>query len=120
MATIGGIHYMSQFEVHRRNNFEFEARHFTDLTTESYVTACAQIVVYSWWAAQTALSAAWDTVRVAWDVLDSLWNASCASPQRRQQLVGSWADRTLEALSIDMSFTPPLIVVQVYNLGNFH
>ena len=26
--------------------FEFEARHFRDLTTESYVTDCAQIVVY--------------------------------------------------------------------------
>ena len=28
--------------------FEFEARHFRDLTTESYVTDCAQIVVYYW------------------------------------------------------------------------
>ena len=32
----------------------------------------------------------------------------------------SWLDCTLEASSIDMSFTPPLIVVQVYNLGDFH
>ena len=54
--------------------FEFEARHFRDLTTESYVTDCAQIVVYYWWAAQTALGADWDT----------LWNASCASAQRRK------------------------------------
>ena len=30
------------------------------------------------------------------------------------------ADRTLELPSIDMSFAPPLIVAQVYYLGNFH
>ena len=64
--------------------FEFEARHFKDLTTESYVTDCAQIVVYYWWAAQTALGADWDTMGVAWVVRDSLWNASCASAQRRK------------------------------------
>ena len=69
--------------------FEFEARHFGDLTTESYVTDCAQIVVYHWWAAQTAHSADWDTMGVAWVVRDSLWNASCASAQRRKQLVKS-------------------------------
>ena len=45
--------------------FELEARHFRDLTTESYVTDCAQIVVYHWWAAQTALSADWVTMGVA-------------------------------------------------------
>ena len=45
--------------------FEFEARNFKDLTTESYVTDCAQIVVHFWWAAQTALSADWDTMGVA-------------------------------------------------------
>ena len=50
----------------------------------------------------------------------TLWNASCASPQLRQHLVGSWADRTLEASSIDMSFAPPLIVAHVDNLGNLH
>ena len=100
--------------------FEFEARHFRDLTTESYVTDCAQIVVYYWWASQTALSAYWDTMGVVWVVRDPLWNASCASAQRRKQLVGSWAERTLEASSIDMSFAPPLIVAQVYNLSNWH
>ena len=100
--------------------FEFEARHFRDLTTESYVTDCAQIVVYYWWAAQTTLSADSDTMGVAWVVRDSLWNASCASAQRRKQLVGSWAERTLQASSIDMSFAPPLIVAQVYNLSNWH
>ena len=100
--------------------FEFEARHFRDLTTESCVTDCAQIVVYYWWAAQSALSADWDTMGVAWVVRDSLWNASCANAQRRKQLVGLWAGRTLEASSIDMSFAPPLIVVQVYNLSNSH
>ena len=94
-------------------------RHFRDLTSESYVTNCAQIVVY-YWAAQTALSAGWDTMGLAWVVCDSLWNASCVNPQRRQQLVGSWADCTLEASSIAMSFAPPLIVAHVYNLGNFH
>ena len=36
-----------------------------------------------------------------------------------KQLVGSWAERTSQALSIDMSFVPPLIVAQVYNLSNF-
>ena len=100
--------------------FEFEARHFRDLATKSYVTHCAQIVVYYWWAAQTAVSADWDTMGVVWVVRDSLWNASCASPQRRPQLVGLWADRTSEASSIDMSFAPPLIAVQVYNMGNSH
>ena len=100
--------------------FEFEARHFRDLTTESYVTDCAQIVVYYWWAAQTALSADWDTMGVAWVVGDSLWNASWDSAQRRKQLIKSWAERTLEASSIDMSFAPPLIVAQVYNLSTWH
>ena len=57
---------------------------------------------------------------VAWVVRDSLWNALCASAQRRQQLVKSWAERTLQAASIDMSFTPPLIVAPVYNLSNSH
>ena len=57
---------------------------------------------------------------VVWVVRDSLWNASCASPQRRQELVGSWADRTFDTSSIDMSFVPPLIVAQVYNLDNSH
>ena len=36
----------------------------------------------------------------------------------------SWLDcgpeRTLEVSSIDMSFAPPLIVAEVYNLGNFY
>ena len=100
--------------------YEFDARHFRDLTSESYVTDCAQIVVYYWWAAQTALSADWDTMGVAWAVRDSLWIASCASPQRRQALVESWARSTLERASIDMSFAPPLIVAQVYNSGNSH
>ena len=57
---------------------------------------------------------------VAWVVHDSLWNASCASAPRQKQLVGSWAEHTLEASSIDMSFAPPLIVAQVYNLSNSH
>ena len=100
--------------------FEFKGRHFRDLTTESYVTDCARIVVYYWWAAQNALSADWDTMCVAWVVRDSLWNVSCANAQRRKQLVKSWAERTLQASSIDMSFAPPLIVAQVYNLSNSH
>ena len=100
--------------------YEFEACHFRDLTSESYVTDGAQIVVYYWWAAQTALSADWDTMGVAWAVRDSLWNASCAIPQRRQALVESRARSTLERASIDMSFAPPLIVAQVYNSGYSH
>ena len=100
--------------------FEFEARHFTDLTTESYVTDCAQIVVYYWWAAQTTLNADWDTMGVAWVVRDSLWNASCASAHRPKQLVKLWAERTLQASSIDMFFAPPLIVVQVHDLSKWH
>ena len=74
--------------------------------------------MYYWWATQTAVSADWDTIRVAWVVRDSLWNASFASAQRRKQLVGSWAEHTLEASSIDMSFAPPMIVVQLRNLSN--
>ena len=57
---------------------------------------------------------------MAWAVRDSLWNAACAGPGRRQELTESWATRTLEAASIDISLAPPLIVAQVYNLGNFH
>ena len=57
---------------------------------------------------------------VARAVRDSSWNASCAIPQRRQALVESWARSTLERASIDISFAPPLIVAQVYNLGNSH
>ena len=60
------------------------------------------------------------TMGVAWVVRDSLWNASYASAQRRKQLVGSWAEHTLEASSIDMSFTPALIVAQVCNLSSSH
>ena len=57
---------------------------------------------------------------VVWVVRDSLWNASCASAQRRKQLVGLWAKRTLQASSIDMFFAPPLNVEHVYNLSNWH
>ena len=100
--------------------FEFEARHLRDLTTESYVTDCAQIVVYYGWAAQAALSADWDTMGVAWVVCECLRNASCASAQLLKQLVGSWAKRALEASSIHMSFAPPLIVAHIYTLSNSH
>ena len=55
---------------------------------------------------------------VAWVVRDSLRNVSCASAQRRKQLLESWAERTLQASSIDMSVAPPLIVAQVYNMSN--
>ena len=97
--------------------FEFEARHFRDLTTES------QIVLRLWCITgglPKPLSADWNTMGVAWVVRDSLWNASCASAQRRKQLVKSWAERTLQASSIDMIFAPPLIVVRVYNMSNWH
>ena len=57
---------------------------------------------------------------VAWVVRDCLWNASCASAQRRKQLVKLWAERFLQASSIDMSFAPPLIVAQVYNMSSQH
>ena len=87
--------------------FEFEAHHCRDLTPQSYVTDCAQIVVYHWWFAQTALSADWDTLSMAWVVRNSLWNASCASAQRCKHLVKSWAGRTLQASSIDMSSSQP-------------
>ena len=44
--------------------FEFEARHLRDLTTKRYVTDCAQIVVYYWWAAQTL--SVWIGTQWAW------------------------------------------------------
>ena len=44
--------------------FEFEVRHIRDLTTESYVPDCSQIVVCYWWAAQTALRVDWGTMGV--------------------------------------------------------
>ena len=111
---------MSQFQVFWPQQFEFEARHFRDLTTESYVTNCAQIVVYHCWATQTALSVDWDTMGVAWVVRDPLWNASCARAQLRKQLVKSWAEHNLQASSVDMSFAPPLILARVYNMSNQH
>ena len=98
--------------------YKFEARHFRDLTFESYDTDCAGIVVYYWWAAHTALSSDGNTIGVALIVRDSLWNALCACPQYSHQLVESWANLTLEPASIDMSFAPPLIVA--YNLCNLH
>ena len=39
-----------------------------------------------------------------------------ASPQRRQQLVEPCADYTSEVASIEMSFTPRLIVAQIYTI----
>ena len=63
---------------------EFDTRHFRDLTSESYAIECAEIVVYYWWATQTALSADWDTMGVAWVVHDSLWDALCATAYCRQ------------------------------------
>ena len=110
---------MSQFQVCRRNNLSL--RHAISGTSPP--RAMSHIVLLLWCiigAAQTALSADWDTMGVAWVVRDSLWNASCASAHRRKQLVKSWGERTLQASSIDMSFTPPLIVAQVYNLSNWH
>ena len=80
--------------------FEFEACH----SGTSPPRAMSQLVFglwcITWWATQTALNVDWDTMGVAWVVRDSLWNASCATPQRRQHLVGSWVGRTLEAPSI--------------------
>ena len=97
--------------------FEFEARHFMDLSPRTM----SQIVLRLWCIIgglpkplSTALSADWDTMGVAWVVRNCLWNAACASAQRRKQLVKSWAERTLQASSIDMSFAPPLIVAHVY------
>ena len=51
-------------------------------------------------------------------VHNSLWDVLCAGQQHRKELVESWVHHTLQAVSIDMSFAPPLIVVQAYNLAN--
>ena len=102
---------MLQFQVCRRNNFEFEARHFRDLMTESYVTDCSDCgVLLVGCPNRSQCGLGWDTIGAAWGVRDSLWNASCASAQHRKQLLKSLAKRTLQALSIDMSFAPPVIV----------
>ena len=71
----------------------FVARHFRNLAAESYVTHYAEMVVFHLWASDTALSADWGTIGVAWVVRDLLWNASYACPQRIKQLVESWANR---------------------------
>ena len=100
--------------------YRLEACHLRDVYTESYVTDSAEIVVYYWWLTETALSADWDLVGVAWVVCDSLWNASSAPWGRGKVLVESWAHRTLEAASIDMVYAPPLLAAQIYNVRNTH
>ena len=57
---------------------------------------------------------------VVWVLRDSLLNALCASPHRRQELVGWCAERTLDMPTLDMFFAPTLIVAQVYSLDNSH
>ena len=70
--------------------------------TTPYVTYTAEIVVYYWWLALTALSADWDVMGLAWFVCDSVWNGSSLPLGRRLVLAESWALRTLKAASIDM------------------
>ena len=53
-------------------------------------------------------------------MLDSLWNVSSAPWDRSKVLAESWAHRTLEATSIDVDYTPPLLAAQVYNVRNQH
>ena len=100
--------------------YKLEARHLRDVYSESYVTDTAEIVVYYWWFARTALSADWDVMGVAWVVRDSLWNVSALPLGRREVLAESWALRTLNAASIDMIYAPPLLVAQIYNKRNSH
>ena len=100
--------------------YKLEARHLRDVYSESYVTDTAEIVVYYWWSARTALSADWDVMGVAWVVRDSLWNVSALPLGRREVLAESWARRTLNAASIDMIYAPPLLVAQIYNKRNAH
>ena len=73
-------------------------------------------LLYYWWLTMLALSADWDVMGVAWVVRDSLWDGSSAPWDRRKVLVESWAHRTLEAVSIDMDYAPPLLAAQVYNV----
>ena len=47
-------------------------------------------------------------------------SAHCVLDNCRQELVESWADCTLQAASIGISFAPPLIVAQVYNMDDWH
>ena len=100
--------------------YKLEARHSRDVYSTSYVTDTAEIVVYYWWLARTALSADWDVMGVVWVVRDSLWNGSSLPLGRRLVLAESWALRTLKAASIDMIYAPPLLAAQIYNLRNQH
>ena len=100
--------------------YTLEARHLRDVYSKSYVTDSAEIVVYYWWLTQTALSADWDVMGVAWVVHDSLWNGSFVPLGRRLMLTESWALRTLKAASIDMVYAPPLPAAQMYNSRNEH
>ena len=77
--------------------YRLEAYHLRDVYSESCVTDSAEIVVYNWWLTQTALSADWYVMGVAWVVRDSLWNVSSAPWDRRKVLAELWALRTLEA-----------------------
>ena len=97
--------------------YMLEARHLRDVYSKSYVTDAAEIVVYYWWLARTTLNADWDVMGVAWVVRDSLWNGSSLPLGRRSE---SWVLRTLKAASIDMTYAPPLLAAQIYNLRNQH
>ena len=97
-----------------------EARHLRDVYSKSWVTDTAEIVVYYWWLARTALTADWDVMGVAWVVRDSLWNVSSLPLGRRLVLDESWVLCTLKAASIDMIYAPPLLVAQIYNKRNEH
>ena len=98
--------------------YRLEARHFSYVYTESYITYSAKIVVYYWWFTRTALSADWDVMGVARVVCDSVWNASSALWGRRTVVAQSGAHRTLEAASIDILYAPPLLAAQIYNVRN--
>ena len=105
---------MSQFWVCRRINL----RHAVSGTSPP--RAMSQIVLRLWCITGGLPKQLSVRIGTQWVVRDSLWNASCAIAKRRKQLVGSWAERTLQASSINMSFAPPVIVAQVYNLSNWH
>ena len=46
------------------------------------------------------------------------WNAPSAPWDRRRVLVELWAHHNLEVAGIDMSYTPPLLLAQVYYVRN--
>ena len=118
--TIGGRHYMPRFQVHRLNNMS--SRHAISLTSPP--RAMSQTVLKLWCITGGQPRPLSVQIGTQW-----VWHGQSLIRCGMRRVPVHNANRRwlnhghvalLERASIDMSFAPPLIVVQVYNSGNFH